>query len=242
MRELTVAEIIRLWETAHRQHPVDRALAMLQVVLPERSRDELAALTLGQRDALLLALRRATFGDRLPGTSDCPDCGQTVEFELSCSALQIEAAAPAEACLQQDGYRITVRPLDSFDLAAAAAADTVAEARATLLGRCASDPRFRDRPIALASLPEAIQERIAECALAADTRAERLLDLGCPNCHLSWQSALDIGQVLWLEISARALRLLLEVHTLASAYGWGETAILGLTPERRAAYLQMASA
>lgn len=41
------------------------------------------------------------------------------------------------------------------------------------------------------------------------------------------------------EISARARTLLVEVHQLASAYGWSEREILSLAPERRAPYLAM---
>lgn len=242
MRALTVLEIIQLWETANRYHLIDQALAILQAVLPDQSRDELAALTLGQRDALLLSLRKATFGDLLPGTSICPGCSTTIEFELSCSSLVGEAAEPRRQRLLQDGYSATVRPLNSFDLAAAAGADTASQARAVLLSRCVSDPRYQDRSIAADALPVEIQQRVAETALAADPGAEILLDLSCPDCRRSWQSVVDVGYVLWLEISTRALRLLMEVHVLASAYGWGEAAILRLSPDRRAAYLQMASA
>ena len=240
MRALTAPDIIRLWETAFRHHPVDRALAMLQAALPERSRDQLAELTLGQRDNLLLALRRATFGNVLPGTSECPGCRRTIEFDLDCGALLAGHDDPHPEQLDLDGYRITVRPLNSFDLAAAARAGSVAESRAVLLERCVSEARFRDRPIAAEALPAAIERRVAESTLASDSGAETLLSLDCPDCRHSWQSPLDIVQVLWLEISARAQRLLTEVHLLAKAYGWRERDIFELSPERRAAYLQLA--
>ena len=239
MRALPVSEIIQLWETACRYPPVDRALSMLQVVLPEQSREELAALPLGQRDALLLSLRRAIFGDVLPGTSRCPACSGTIEFELNCSSLQTGANGPHQEQLSQDGYSITIRPLNSFDLAAAASAETATQSRAVLLSRCVSAVFHQDQAMETAELPVEIQNRVAETALAADSQAEILLDLDCPDCHQKWQSVLDIGNVLWLEISARAQRLLMEVHMLAKAYGWGETEIFQLSPERRAAYVQM---
>ena len=242
MRALTVSEIIQLWETACRYHPVDQALSMLQPVLPDHSRDQLAAMTLGQRDALLLSLRKATFGDALPGTSHCPACSGTIEFELNCSELQNDVVEPHEERLLQDGYSVTIRPLNSFDLAAAAGASSARQSRAMLLSRCVSDACYRDKTIELDALPAEIENRIAETALAADTQAEILLDLDCPDCQQKWQSVLDIGHVLWLEINARAQRLLMEVHVLARAYGWGEAEIFELSPIRRAAYLQMAAA
>jgi hypothetical protein len=242
VRALTVSEIIRLWETAYRHHPVDRALAMLGTVLPDHSRDQLAALTLGQRDSLLLSLRRSTFGNMLPGTSDCPACTGTVEFELDCSALQAGEAEPGPRQLSLDGYQVTVRPLDSFDLAEAINAGSSPESRDVLLGRCVSNARSGEEAVALEALPQEIEKRIADAALAADAQAETLLELDCPDCGHNWQSVLDIGQVLWLEISARAQRLLMEVHVLARAYGWREAEIFELSPERRAAYLQMVAA
>lgn len=242
MRALTVSEIIQLWETACRYHPVDRALSMLQAVLPEQSREELAALSLGQRDALLLSLRRATFGNALPCTSRCPACSGTIEFELNCSSLQTGAAGPHQEQLSHDGYSITIRPLDSFDLAAAASAETASQSRALLLSRCVSAVRYKDKAMEAAALPVEIQSRVAESALAADSQAEIMLELDCPDCQQQWQSVLDIGNVLWLEISTRAQLLLLEVHQLARAYGWGEREIFQLSPERRAAYVQMVAA
>ena len=242
MRALTVSEIIQLWETAYRYHPVDQALSMLQPVLPDHSRDQLAAMTLGQRDDLLLSLRKATFGDALPGTSRCPACAATIEFELNCSVLQSDVIEPHQESLSQDGYKVKIRPLNSFDLAAAAGASSARQARVMLLDRCVSEAFYQDKAIEPETLPAEIEGRIAETALAADSRAEILLDLDCPDCQQQWQSVLDIGHVLWLEISARAQRLLMEVHVLARAYGWGEAEIFELSPIRRAAYLQMAAA
>jgi len=242
VRALTAAEIVRLWETAGRYHPVDQALAMLRPVLPDLGHDELAALPLGQRDALLLALRRATFGDVLPGVDHCPACAATVEFELSCSALQSEAIDARPQHLSVDGYSFTVRPLNSLDLAEAAGVATAGDARSVLMRRCITEVRYQDASLAPEQLPEKVAERVPGAALAADPRAEILLDLRCPDCSHQWQNVLDIAHLLWLEIGARARRLLMEVHVLASAYGWREAEIFQLSPQRRAAYLKMAAA
>lgn len=240
MRALTAAEIVRLWETASRYHPVDQALAMLQPAMPDLGHGELAALPLGQRDTLLLSLRRATFGDVLPGVDHCPACGAEVEFELSCSALQTDAGEAGPQSLSVDDYRLTVRPLNSLDLAAAARESTALAARSVLLHRCVTEARQRDGSVAPGQLPEKIADQVSAAALAADPRAEILLDLQCPDCSHRWRNVLDIANVLWLEISARAQRLLMEVHVLASAYGWREAEIFALSPQRRATYLRMA--
>lgn len=242
MRPLTAAEIIQLWETSCCLHPIDQALSMLRVVLPHQGRDELAALPLGRRDIFLLALRRMTFGDALPAQCRCPCCGETVEFELSCSDLERETVEAKEQMFSRDGYTMHIRPLNSFDLAAAAEENTLLRAREILLQRCTSNIRYQGSLIGIANLPPDIANTMSQSTLEADPQAEKLLELGCPSCCHQWLTMLDIGHILWLEISARAQRLLREIHLLAQAYGWHEQEIINLTPARRAAYVQMVTA
>jgi hypothetical protein len=44
---------------------------------------------------------------------------------------------------------------------------------------------------------------------------------------------------LWQKVQLAAERLLLDIDTLARAYGWTESDVLRLSPVRRAAYVQM---
>ena len=238
MRSLGDADILAVWETAHRYHPVDQALALLMAAEPDHARDELAAWPLGRRDARLLALRLATFGDVLHSRGACPVCGEAVEFEIACSALNMRGAETNERTLATHGYQLRLRPLTSFDLAAAAGASDVDEARRILLRSCVLDARRDDAMIEPDDLPGAIGAEIAQAALQADPQAELLFDLSCPACAHRWQAMLDIGHILWREVDARAQRLLMEVHQLASAYGWREADILGMSATRRNAYLQ----
>jgi hypothetical protein len=62
------------------QHPVDRALTILALALPKAPRDELLALSVGQRDAHLLAVRERTFGAQLDGFAECSACQERLEF------------------------------------------------------------------------------------------------------------------------------------------------------------------
>ena len=85
-------------------------------------------------------------------------------------------------------------------------------------------------------------ETVGEKMAAADPLAETRLSLVCPNCGNQWEDTVDIAAFLWADIDARARRLLREVHTLGSAYGWTEREILSLSDRRRAVYLEMAQA
>ncbi len=242
MRALAAADVLRLWETARRLPPVERALALLHAAQSGCSRDELAALPLGERDRRLLCLRELCFGDQLAGCCDCPHCGAAAEFDLACSALRAGAHEPGERKVRAGEYTVRVRPLDSFDLAAAAGAADVPAARRILLERCVIDAQRGGAAAKVDALEESAVAAIAEAALAADPMAELLLNLACPACGHRWQAGLDIAHILWAEMNARAQRLLSEVHVLARAYGWREADILGMSAARRAAYLQRATA
>jgi hypothetical protein len=73
----------------------------------------------------------------------------------------------------------------------------------------------------------------------ADPQAEVRIALSCPGCSNQWSSVFDIVAFLWGEIEDWAQRLLLEVHALASAYGWSERDIVAMGPRRRRFYLEM---
>lgn len=210
--------------------------------MPDSSRDLLASLPLGKRDSLLLALRRMTFGDTLQGRCSCRQCGEAVEFELSCTALAKDVGEPQEKIICRDEYTVTLRPLNSFDLAAAAGAFTLEDARELLLHRCVVEALHQGKAVDSKKLPPAIVDGIVTTAPATDPRAEVQLDLNCPACRHQWRILFDISRFLWQEICARARQLLMTVHQLAGAYGWSEADILSLSPARRAVYLQMVSA
>jgi len=222
-------------------HPIDRALLALDV--DGADRDALARLPLGVRDARLLAVRRELLGDRLDAEADCPACGERLELALGCGALIAAASPPPEAWeIEYGDWRVTVRPLDSLDAAAAAACGDAPAAEELLLSRCVTDARRDDDAYGALALPHEVRDAIARSLADRDPGAEWLLDLDCPACGHAWQNMLDVADFVWRELAARGDRLLGEVHVLARAYGWREADILELPPARRAAYLALVSA
>lgn len=244
MRALAAQQILDVWEAGRAAHPLDRALALLSAALPGRTRDELAALSLGRRDAVLLRLRAATFADALPCATACPACPERLEFDLSCRALlDATMVGDADTCVvEQDGYRVRARAPGSLDVAAIVGCATVDEARRGLLERCVLEASGPSGLVDVSELAPAIHEAIGHAMLALDPGAEIAIDLECPACRTRWSAVLDVPVVLWAEIADRARRLLLEVHLLARAYGWREPDVLALSAARRATYLDMVSA
>jgi hypothetical protein len=224
MRRLEPRDLVRIWEAGTPLHPIDRALLIL-------GSQDAARLPLGTRDARLLEIRAATLGDRLEATDECPECGERVDVSLSCRALGGGIEPPPERwTLEHGDVRITVRPLDSHDAAAAVA---TGDGAAELLTRAvvAVEPAGPLPPDAAAAVTASLSEH--------DPGAELLIELTCPACTASWQRVLDVAGFVWTELEARAQRLLGDVHALASAYGWTEDEVLALGDARRAAYLAM---
>ena len=248
MRGLSAQELLLIWELALRQHPIDRALTMLAVAMPEVPRDELLALSIGQRDARLLTVREATFGSRLAGFAECPACQERLEFVFDVADIRVgatnedgtEGAINRPPQIQEvsvDRYELRFRLPTSLDMAEVARCREVLIARDLLVQRCVLQAR-RDG-VEVSALPDAVVVALGGHMLEADPQAEIQIDLSCPTCAHQWLVIFDIVAFFWSEISVQAKRLLREVHMLASAYGWHEADILAMSAARRQFYLEM---
>jgi hypothetical protein len=243
MRALGPAEILDAWERGRDVRPVERALALLGAAFPARSRDELAALPLGERDALLVALRGASFGDDLRALADCAACGEPLEVALRCADLPpARGDGGAPACeVEARGFRVRARPVTSADVAAIASETGVDAARRALLARCVLEARRGEDAVAAGDLPPEVEATVARALADADPGAEIALEVRCPACGDTSRAFLDAGAILWSEVAVRAGWILHEVHLLASAYGWREADILAMSAARRAAYVERVS-
>jgi hypothetical protein len=244
MRPLSAYDLLRVWEVGEDQHPLDRALTLLAVACPEQTWDELAALSVGQRDARLLALREWTCGPRLNGFAECPRCAEGLEFEVAVADLRVAAELDAEEEARElviDGLALRFRLPNSRDLAAVLDCQDPAAVRSLLVQRCVLEANRDEAPVAGSELPAEAISRLARRMAECDPQAEVLLDLRCPACEHGWQALFDIVAFFWAELAAQARRLLREVHALSRAYGWREVDILGMSARRRQFYLEMAT-
>lgn len=241
MHTPTPAQLLQVWERGGDPSAATRALLLLGCSCDdEASAEALAALPLGRRDALLLALRERLFGAAIDVVTACPQCAAAVEATFRCSDLRLPqpATAPALEYLAHD-IRVPFRLPDSNDLLALEHCGDAAAARALLLERCVLDARQGVVSRALPDLPRELQAGIAQAMAQADPQADLQLAFRCPDCNHEWQPLFDIARFLWQELHAWALHLLREVDTLAATYHWAEADILALSPRRRQAYLEL---
>ena len=209
--------MLAVWERARAAPAPERAIAVLAAADPGTPRGALLELPVGERDRRLLAVRAASFSSPLLATCECPAC--EIQLELDLTELPVPPAGPPDP---------GVRPVDTRALLAAAEAGSPERAREILADHCGGGQELA---------PEALEARLEAIDPAADLRVA----LRCPGCAAEWDQPVEPDRLLWEEIAHAAKRLLGEVDELARAYGWSEAQILGLSPQRRRSYLELAA-
>jgi hypothetical protein len=206
-----------------------------------RPRDMARRMLVGDRDYLMLQLRRLMLGDKIPAIVVCPSCGAKMDVQVDAGQISVEGPTPRDmagkvelpageaACGRTIRFRLPTggdqeavvgMPID-------AAADEI-------LARCLLDS---DAPALTTEEKTAVIDAIE----AQAPRVEVELDLQCPECAASFVCPFDTTTFLLNEMRISAAQLLREVHTLAFYYHWSEADILSLTRDRRRSYLALLS-
>lgn len=243
MHPLSASKLLSVWEQAWPQPSVERALLLLAAACPEATAKELARLSIGQRDSLLMTLREWTFGSRLVSRVPCEKCGEPLQLTCDTSDIRVAQAvqtmgAADALSLSADGYEVWFRLPNSEDIAVAESVD-IESAERFVLGRCLLRVTrdATERPVD--ELPQQVVDVIGERMAEADPQSDVQLALVCAVCSHNWLVTFDVVSYFWSEIGSWAHRVLREVHILASAYGWHEEEILAMSPWRRQVYLEM---
>jgi hypothetical protein len=238
---LSGAAVLSCWEAGAGRSPVDRALMLLGHALAASDSRDLEAWPVGRRDAMLLEVRAATFGTAVAATTACPCCAAELEVALNLADLRAShgaAGAELELAVGED-LTVRFRLPSSADLRAAAAAGSWEQGRRVVAERCLVEARRSGRPLPAAALPEVAVAAMGTEVARHDPQSDVRLEVACEVCGHRWQARFDIADYLWREVAAEARRLLADVHTLATGYGWSEADILAMSGQRRRLYLEL---
>jgi hypothetical protein len=156
--------------------------------------------------------------------------------------LFIPSHPPETYQLETGDYKLTFRLPDSLDLIKASSATNAVSARLILLEGCLLDASNHGQTVRAVDLPDDVVHILTAHMDEVDPLANVTLPLTCPACSHGWEVIFDIVSFFWAEINAWAERILREVHTLASAYGWREMDILSMSAQRRQKYLELVGA
>jgi len=241
---VSAAKLLEVWEIGQQQPHVEKALTLLAAAYPSASRETLAGLTIGKRDARLIALRERLFGAQLISLTDCPGCSERLELVFNVLDIRTPPGPEPDATLSvsRSGYELELRLPNSLDLLELTGCSTTAEMRAKLFEQCVRHIKHQGRTKTaehLKEMPLEVVELAIERISEADPQADVEVNLLCPSCQHGWQTSFDIVSYLWSELHACGTQLLREVHLLASSYGWRESDILSMSQWRRRCYLEL---
>lgn len=242
MQKLSAAQLITLWQEAWSSTPAERALAICSAANQEQSTQEVVSLPIGQRDKCLIDFRQKLFGRQLSFLAECPGCETQIELDLSTKDISF-ASPPNDSELlsvsADDGTKVSFRLPNSLDLLAIQNASSLNERKRGLLSRCVQNAERDESKISVSELSDVATSAILQAMDEADPQANVEVPLRCVECKNRWSALFDIVSHLWAEIDAWVQKTLNEVHLIASAYGWSESAILSLSPARRQLYVGM---
>jgi len=244
-QEFLLQEGSRLPVAARVTQLIARCLQRLGPLEPVNA-DTVRRLSVGDREALLLHLRRVTLGESISCLLVCPSCANKMDLDLQVSELLLPPYSDAKVEYEaeiNDGercYRVIFRLPNGEDQEAAAvkATESLDSAAEFVLRRCvervttAGDKSISDLPPALV---HALPEKMAEL----DPQADVLLDLTCPECSAKFVVPFDAADFVCREFAAQEHELYRGVHALSLHYHWSEDAILRLSRRKRTIYLEL---
>jgi hypothetical protein len=208
---------------------ISRGLLLVSSAWPEASVDQCAALPLGTRDRLVLALRMQTLGREMALRSRCRACGTDLVAQIDLGAVLAAHAAGARTDVAVElGDEVVQARLPSSDDLLAIRRLPPGDGEWALYERCLTSTPSAD--------PALVRQRVSEAIAAADPLIALEIEFECNDCHQRHAEPFDIVSSFWKEIDAGAARTALDVHALASEYGWSEDQILAMTAARRARY------
>lgn len=239
---LTDSQLLEIWEQGYARMPSEQAFVLLAANEPNAQPEDLLSLSVGQRDLKLLRLRQQLFGNETVLVSHCSGCSEQIEISISIDELVLKQSTGNQPlCTVRDSWRVGFRVPSAGDLVAIQRLAPDAR-RAALLNRCISKIEHEEKKCSVnaSDLPANVVKSVVDAMADADPQANIEFQLKCNECGHGWTSGFDIVSFLWREINDWAQKLLLQIHSLAKAYGWTQDEVLKLSRWRRQVYLGMA--
>lgn len=217
-----------------------RVLALLERVasFEEGEASELLRqLSIGDRAALMLHMRRLELGDSLDCTVACASCGKNMSVVLSAAELldaknpQPSASYAIEAC----GFKLQVRPLTTLDQDMLVGIAQQNELEEALARSCIVESNM---PLP-EKLPHQLINTISSKLEEVDPLSYIILHLSCVECDHSFGASFNVEDFVYRELGIGLCDLESEVHWLAFHYHWSENEILSLPVRRRRRYISL---
>lgn len=233
-------DLIALWERDATLPSAEKAVLLCALARPDMAAEDIGAMTIGDRDRVLMDMRARLFGRTIEGMAACGGCGEILEVELDLEdmlALAAHGSASSHELVTPDGVAVRFRLPTAGDALEVAHHEDAHGARHALVCRCVVAAVRDGEAVDAAGLGEAAVAAVSSAIEALDPLSEVRLTLACTGCESDQSVLLDMASYLWAELLAEAERLLADVCFLARGYGWREADILAMSGRRRQFYL-----
>jgi hypothetical protein len=178
------------------------------------------------RDALLAALHRRCWGDRIVSTLRCTHCAAQFDLSFALSELQRKLYEDGQQWLAGHAahHAVPVPPTGAQELAAAE----------FLYG---GQPDQARQALSVGADPAALAELLEHAAPILDVD----LDAPCAECGHPQQAHFDLQAFVLQRLLDERELLLHEIHTVACGYHWPMHEILSLPRSRRRSFVELLS-
>ena len=227
--------ILDVWDNCVNKGQLYKGVILASLAFPDKDPSSIMKWSIEKRDAALFHIRKTLFGNQFTNLAHCPQCSQTVEWELSFQQLQIpsilEMPDNVEIAIDIPAYKILVRLPNSNDL-------LIKDELQILYSCILNRDNYEDQNFET-GLPDLLVQKINEQFNSSCYASNITYQLNCTDCSHEWQGIFDILSYLWKEIDQWAKGFLQQISLLAKAYGWSETEIINMSKNRRNHYLQL---
>ncbi len=204
------------------------AISLLSSITHDERGEPIDALelTAGERDRLLGRLWQEIFGDEVQSTVRCRACEERFDVDFLLSDLLGSVFSDDQFAPNDQAPRVvqvlgcTARLPRGKEELAIAGMDKRSAAK-YLSERCIVDGECEDPVVFVEALGEL--EPVVNLKLAAK----------CPECGEEQSIGFDLQQYVMTALVEQREHVLIELHSLASAYGWSSAEILDLSRRDR---------
>jgi len=253
LRELRGEDIVFLSDECHGLIPAQWTTEVLMRCVtrlgPGRpTYAEVRSLTLGDREALLLHLRRLTWGEHLRCVLTCPlpGCHEKLDLDLRVGDLLVHPYDDVVELYERrlvgaDGHTALVRfrlPTGSDqEISSVLAVSDASAAVDVMLEKCVESVVFSDGR-ALPKLSSELVDQLSVCMAECDTQAEIKLEVTCTACEGTFTALFNSADFILQELQEESRILYREIHQLAHHYHWSPKDILEMSTKRRRRFLK----
>lgn len=185
----------------------------------------------GRTAALLQVAARSENLSALPFSAQCSLCGEPFEFELPLAPLLATAIDPAPLKVELHSRTLALRRATGNDLRHWRAARPSSQEQAVQL--------MLDSLLLEGEVQAEDHAPLAAALANADPLAAFAVACQCPACGADREVDIDLDAAALARLQQRQRALLLDIHRLASRYGWSEAQVLAIPAPRRAHYLAL---